>query len=78
MIRRRVDAGSANYSNDSKAQSPDTEAHDGAMAALTCGDAGFMQAVEAERHPWPTLVGAIDSLMTSRHSTLGTTWATRA
>ncbi|MFL5615530.1 MAG: hypothetical protein ACJ796_17810 [Gemmatimonadaceae bacterium] len=73
MIRGRVDAGCADYSNDREAKSPDSEAHDGAMAALPCGDAGFMQAVEAERHPWPALVGAIDSLMASRHSTLGTT-----
>lgn len=73
MICGRVHTGCSNYADDGKAEDPDTKTHDGAMAALACGDAGFMEAVEADRHPGAALVGTIDSLMTSRHSTLGTT-----
>jgi hypothetical protein len=73
MIRRRVDASGTDYSNDGKAKGPDAETHDGALAALACGDPGFMETMEADRHPGAALVGTIDSLMASRHSTLGTT-----
>ena len=73
MICRRVHTGCANYGDDGKAKRPDAETHDGALAALPCGDAGFMKTMEADRHPRAALVRTIDSLMASRHSTLGTT-----
>jgi hypothetical protein len=73
VIARRIDSGRANHSDDSEDERPDAEPHDGAMAAIACGNSGFVEAVEADRHPWAALVGTVDSLMTSRHSTLGTT-----
>jgi hypothetical protein len=77
MFYGGVDPSRADNSDDGQTQSPDSEPHDGALAALAGFEAGGMKAVQADRHPRAALVRTIDSLA-SRHGTVGTNCRTRA